>query len=274
MDPCPVSVIEEIQTLEAAAWSVTGWNRTFNEDAVFAQTNRLSLGYEVGLFMVCDGFGGGQAGDVASQLAIQTIADELAKVLPWVVQSTHVEPDSTIPNGRALRYWTEQAIIKANRVIRDYSDHHPEIEKAGSTLALVLIYQGIAYIANIGDSRVYSWRNGRLVQLTNDQSLVGALVRKGVLTLEQARSHPLNSVILQALGIQDNLEIDFYTHVLIPGERLLLCTDGCWFAYESQALLAEKMGTELPAGELCASLVNAANILDGSDNISAVVVYA
>jgi protein phosphatase len=258
--------------IESAAVTTVGQVRPLNEDAVFHQTNKLETGQEVGLFLVCDGVGGYRGGEVASQLTVETITDELAKVFPWVRQAFETRA-RTYPNADTLRYWIESTIEKANEATRRYAEENPDIKRAGTTLVMALIYQGIAHIANIGDSRVYFWRNGELTQITKDHSLVAAMVEEGVLDEAQALKHPRRNIISRAIGSREQVEADFFEWVLRPGDKMLLCSDGLWVAFTEKSELAKIVGLNLSPHEICARLVNEANRRDGSDNISAVVVF-
>ncbi len=257
--------------VDAAEISISGKRRSRNQDAVFQQVSTLEDGHLIGLLMVCDGMGGHQAGDVASQMTIRIMQGELANLLPGIGQGVEAAPEVTMPKQDLLFGILRAAIDKANASVRAYVSEHPEIKKAGTTLALAVLYRKRVLIAHVGDSRAYILRDGALKRLTQDHSLVAELLAKGAISPEQALEHPRRNVISRALGSQEEIRPDLNALDLQPGDRILLCTDGLWGAFQREQELGELLAAQCSAAELCADLAAQANDRDGSDNISAVI---
>jgi protein phosphatase len=130
----------------------------------------------------------------------------------------------------------------------------------------------LALIANVGDSRAYAWRNHELTQLTQDHSLAAKLAEAGMIEEEEVADHPRSNVVLRALGIEDEVEVDFFEWRPQPGDKLLLCSDGLWNAFPDADELGQWLSSDAAPADLCQHLVNEANRRDGSDNISAIVI--
>lgn len=257
--------------LESAAFSDSGTRRTINQDAVFHQTGRTAAGDNVGLFLVCDGMGGHQGGEIASRIAVDTITAELADLFA----STEEAPQNghtplPIPT---FRQKITTAVGKANTQIRHYAQKHADqTPDLGTTLTMMLIYGPNAFIINAGDGRVYGWRAGQLIQITQDHSLAALLAKGGVIDETKIAGHPQSHIILRALGLEDQLKVDVYTWDIQAGDKLLLCSDGLWKAFADPGDLEQRLANDTTAADLCQQLVNEAKQRDGSDNISAIVV--
>ena len=193
--------------LYVAARSDVGMIRAGNEDSFFAEANDKR-----GLFIVADGMGGHAAGEVASEMAVQIISRELAGI-------TEVSGDSVATK-------VSDAVKKANSKI--YERTITEVDKQGmGTTASVLILTGSKYlIGQVGDSRVYLLRDGKLRQLTKDHSYVQEQVDAGFLTPEQARYHPYSNVITRCVGASDTVEPDTYHGEVRTGDVYLVASDG------------------------------------------------
>ena len=205
------------------------------------------------LLAVSDGMGGHQAGEIASALVIQTV---MASLAAHAAES----PD------RAL----ELAVLQANQVVRAAATQQSK-QGMGATLTAILIDGQDAWIAEVGDSRAYLWRDGQLRQLTRDQSLVQMLVDIGALTADQAKTSPRKNVILQAIGTAQTLTAAIVRLLLRRGDRLLICCDGLSNEVaeeELAALLAEP--DPVAASERAIDLANAHG---GSDNITAIIAH-
>lgn len=257
---------EKTLQLESAAFTDPGTRRTVNQDTIFHQTGQTSTGDNVGLFLVCDGMGGHQGGEVASRIAVDTITAELADLFTS-------NDDYTAPSLSTLRQKITTAVGKANTQIRQYAQKHANrTPDLGTTLTLMIIYGPNAYIINAGDGRVYGWRNGQLTQITRDHSLAALLAEGGVIDQTKIARHPQSHVILRALGIEDQLKVDVYNWEIQAGDKLLLCSDGLWKAFENPNELEQRLAKDITAADLCQQLVGEAKQRDGSDNISAIVV--
>jgi len=238
-----------------------GKKRANNEDA-------LLLNDTMGLYAVADGIGGNEGGEVASSIAVETLAQAMPDLLG--------EKDRTPPVGRvrtddpsasALR----EAFFLANRAIHQERSQNPGISNMGTTLTALLLRDKQAFIAHIGDSRAYLLRAGKLEQLTNDHSFVAEQVRAGTITQEQARSSPYRHMITRALGIAEDVKADLTNHALKKDDRFLLCTDGLT-EMVADAEIGRVLATSSPE-EAVQKLLDAANERGGVDNITAVVVW-
>lgn len=255
--------------LEAAALTNCGRQRPINEDAVFEFTTEPINGSQAGLYLVCDGLGGHEAGDVASQLAVQSVVTSLA---PVIADWQTAESESGI-----LYQHITQAINRANRKVCAYNNQKDFAisRRAGTTLTMAFLVEHTAVVANIGDSRVYLCREGQLEQITKDHSLVAQLVDSGVVNASEQDSHPWRNIITRALGRENDVEVDIFEYDLRPGDKLLLCSDGLWQAFaREEDELETYLDRTSTAQEICWELIHEANRRDGSDNISAIVVCA
>jgi protein phosphatase len=354
--------------LTAADKTDVGKQREQNEDSVYKRVESSGEG-DMGLFVVADGMGGYQAGEVASRLTVTTISKNLDSLfpscsvriqperdttfkdgepnasyggpnseLPFSEQPTIQldraslqasgtaatapdnrtpncsvpiqpiwtgEPNSELPEDNAFgshttfQGWGSEcvgadenktrklsetqssvviedrlrtAIQEANKAILQYGESKSSARGLGSTVTAALIQNDQAYIANIGDSRTYLFRDNHLQKLTEDHSLVAKLVESKQITDEEVYTHPQRNLIYRSLGAgHRNVEIDIFHEVLRPGDKLLLCSDGLWEMVHHQDL--EKLLKEQSNPQaLCDKLIAQANMNGGEDNITAIVV--
>lgn len=268
--------------LRAAAGTHRGQVYELNQDKVFAAIRPSTQGKMGGLFIVADGMGGHQAGEIASDLAVQTLRQELS----WFLDSNDAEDTqpsaprtgaTTVLDGPVelpLQQRLRLAIEQANQSIAGYSQNHPDdASNLGTTITCALIDDEVAIIANVGDSRTYLLRDGRLQQLTEDHSYVAQLVREGQLAPEDVFSHPRRNVITRSLGHRTEIEVDVFLQPLQEGDRLLLCSDGLWEMVQEPATIAEILaGSDSPKSTV-EQLIIAANRAGGVDNVGVVVVH-
>lgn len=290
-----------------AAWKTdVGQQREQNEDNACALVAESGT---AGLFIVADGMGGYQAGEVASQVAVEKIREALknflvpvydqptVKLTPISEQETirmdKIAPDGDatvlmhpakgakggktrkLPEMQAAKQIEEQlkaALRQANRAILAYGDEHPGARGLGCTVTMVLVQDGHAHIANVGDSRTYLLRAGSLTPLTKDHSLVAKLVETKQIDPDAVYTHPQRNLIYHSLGAgHKHIDPDVFHEELQAGDKLLLCSDGLWEMVRPPALvkaLTEQDNVE----KICDTLINLANANGGEDNISAVVV--
>jgi len=237
-----------------------GKKRSNNEDAYL-------LNDELCLYAVADGVGGSEGGEVASRIAVETLAEAMPDLLEEADRTPPPERSSEgVPEFEALH----SAVILANQKIRSNRERTPELSNMATTLTMLLFRKKHAYLAHVGDSRAYLLRAGELRQLTNDHSLVAERVRAGVFTPEEARSSLYRHVITRALGIDEEAQPDVTRHAVQKDDRFLLCTDGLTEMLDDEpirAILAAS--TSLEAVK---ELLAAANNAGGLDNITAIVV--
>jgi protein phosphatase len=260
--------------LQSAAVSHQGRVRKHNEDSVFTFVRDPAKGEPLGILIVADGVGGQKAGDIASQIAVETVYEHMA----WFMDRDPLDdtrpnplsksgPDGENPIETRLRI----AIQAANKKILAYAHDNPiQAGNMGTTLTCALVHGSSLTIAHIGDSRGYRLRDGDFEQLTEDHSFVGQMVRDGQLTDEAYYIHPRRNVITRALGQFDDAEVDLWTIAIEPGDELLLCSDGLWEMIRNPEIrerLIEQEDLETAAEEL----VQIANDNGGSDNISVVL---
>ena len=245
-------------TLEVAGRSDVGRVRPSNED---------NFGYDqrLGIFVVCDGMGGHAAGEVASQIAVDTILAYFRERAP------NVEDNALLDDAPVGARLLAEAVKKANDAILDYAEAHKNTTGMGTTLVAARFFDGVCSIAHVGDSRIYLFREGQLLQLTEDHSLVMEQVRRGMLTLEEARSSSVQNIITRALGTEEGTLPDLGEFPAQDGDVVLLTTDGVLRHIADQEMSAILL--QLPSLEAaCQTLIDAANEGGGEDNATCVLV--
>ena len=227
--------------------------RSENQDAIFLPRDpdpELPL-----LFGLADGMGGAQGGQEASRLAMATLP------------KAFLGAKRVYPLGDSL--W--EAVQWVNTAVHQKAQGDPALEGMGTTLVALALAAGRGALANVGDSRLYLWREGELKQISQDHSLVGEQVRKGSLSPEQAREHSMRNVLTRAMGVKAEVEVDIHPVTLLHEDVFLLCSDGLHGPLddaEIKSILAR--GGELSS--LARRLVDAANLAGGPDNISVVLI--
>jgi protein phosphatase len=235
--------------------------RSNNEDS-------YKLVPELNLFVLSDGMGGEAHGEVASNLAVEAIAAHCSEStqkpdLPYLVEP---RPDVADKTNRLA-----SAVELANKMIYESAQKHPAQRGMGATVVAIWINDQRLSVAHVGDSRVYLLRAGDFQQVTEDHSLVAEQVRRGILTKEQAESSDMQSVLIRALGIEPDVQVDTDEHLLMEGDVLVLCSDGLSRMVsdvEIASTLLSSNGTQ-PAVD---RLIELANEYGGEDNVSVVVV--
>ncbi len=230
-----------LRVVDFAAASDVGRVRKANEDSYFVRSP---------LFVVADGMGGAQAGEVASGIAVEAFKEPLDETAP--------------PEPRMA-----DAVRRANRAIHAKSVSGDEFQGMGTTITALLIGDDEVTIAHVGDSRAYRLRDGQLTRLTRDHSLVGEMVRRGAITEAEAEVHPQRSILTRALGPEDDVEIDTLSHPVRNGDVYLICSDGLTGMVD-ETTIAEEMGSGAPMKEIADNLIRRANENGGVDNITVV----
>jgi protein phosphatase len=240
----------------------TGKKRANNEDSYL-------LNDQLHLYAVADGVGGSEGGEVASRIAVETIAVAVPDMLGEKDRTPPSgELSTTDPDTMALKY----ALTLANRNIRREQSHDPKLAGMATTLTSLLLRKGRLFLAHIGDSRAYLLRSGEFKQLTRDHSFVAEQLRAGAITSEQARTSPYRHVITRALGIDEEVKADFTGHALQREDRLLLCTDGLTGMVDDGEI-HRLLSTAATPRDVVQKLLTAANDRGGLDNITAVVIW-
>jgi serine/threonine protein phosphatase PrpC len=220
-----------------------GLQRQGNEDSLFVRAP---------LFVVADGMGGAQAGEVASEMAAESFARGI--------------PDG-LPPAEAL----VKIIEDANRRIHERSRADQQRAGMGTTVTAAHVGESVVTIAHVGDSRCYLIRDGELMRLTKDHSLVGELVDRGKLTEEQAESHPQRSVITRALGPEASVQVDVREVPAYAGDLFMVCSDGLTSMVREPKLKPLLLQNDRPLAEVGADLIAAANAAGGRDNITVIL---
>jgi serine/threonine protein phosphatase PrpC len=240
--------------VELAAVTHRGIVRARNEDYVSAHP-------EIGLAVLADGMGGHNAGDVASRVAVETIVEGIESALASAASRGKASAESLIA----------EHIDRANAKIQAAASAHREYAGMGTTVVVALWHDGEMSIGHVGDSRLYRLRQGELLQLTRDHTLVQQRVDSGSLTVEEARRAVGRNVLTRAVGSEAGVQIDLDTFETVPGDVYLLCSDGLTEMLPDSdiaALLAIHGATLAQAGD---ALVEEANARGGVDNISVIL---
>jgi protein phosphatase len=292
--------------LTAADKTDVGKQREQNEDSVYKRIETSESG-DRGLFIVADGMGGYQAGEIASKIAIDTISKALndsgffkpiaeQPTINLSMQTTQVDPDATIklkslkseeqeaqlqhtvklpetPIAKGIEDQLTSAIQQANSAIVKYGENKTAARGLGCTVTAALIQNDQAYVANVGDSRTYLLREGKLKPITKDHSLVARLVEANQIEPEDVYSHPQRNLIYRSLGAgHKTVEVDVFHQTLQSDDMLLLCSDGLWEMVHSDELRRELSEKKSPQA-ICDALIDMANANGGEDNITAIVVH-
>lgn len=223
--------------------------RKVNEDSFASMTG------EINLFVVADGMGGHQSGDVASSMAVEALISDL---------------QNSIKNSKDnLLNVLKAAVINANKKVYDFAKANGK--DMGTTIAASLLSGDTLYSANVGDSRAYLIRNSEAMQITKDHSLVARLVELKMAEQKDVRNHPKGNVLLRTIGTDPKVDVDVYQTKVRKGDYVLLCTDGLWNqVYEDEIAHIVKRAGSLQ--DACKELVRIANERGGPDNITAILV--
>lgn len=243
--------------LKVGAATSVGQVRPINEDAYLARSDQ-------GLFVVCDGMGGSAAGEVASRLAVDTIAATLNGGRAAATGDAAGFHPRTVQLGEAVR--------AANRAIIARAEGDAEQAGMGTTAVAVWIGGGVVSLAHVGDSRAYLATAGGFEPLTSDHSLVEAQVKAGLIDREQSLKSEQQNILLRALGRDPNVEVDLAEASVVAGDRLLLCTDGLTRMVPDEQLSAALARFRGHPQGACDDLVATANANGGPDNITVVIV--
>ncbi len=248
-------LFDEIQDVEPlpgkAAMTDVGLARVLNED----NWGWVQLREGVYLYVVADGMGGHDSGEVASEVATNTICrvarERMAKV-------AHVTPET-------MENILDEAFQEANNTVKSTAESRGN--DMGTTLVATMIAGNVGLMANVGDSRGYLYRDGQLHQVSKDHSLVAKMVEQGRITPEEARNHPHSNILLRTVGTERNVEIDIFKMDLLPGDKILMCSDGLWGEVDDEQI--ETLLGQYEDVRTCSrELVRAAHHGGGKDNVT------
>jgi PPM family protein phosphatase len=247
--------------ITAEALSDVGRKRKGNEDA-------LVLNPEQRLYVVADGMGGHAAGEVASKVAVDAIAE--------FVELTGGNQEITWPFGLddSISYEGNRlktAVRHANTRVIEATRESAEYEGMATTVAAVLVDGDVANLAHVGDSRIYLFSNETIEQLTRDHSWVNEQIENGAISPEQARSHPLRNVVTRALGGRPDLVVDIQSRRMATGDMLLLCSDGLTTMVTDEDIARILREADGDVAKAANALVSEANERGGEDNITVVL---
>ena len=245
--------------IEAYGLTDVGKKRTRNEDSFLVSG-------DLNLYVVADGMGGHSGGEYASRLAVATIEE--------VIASMNTDPEATVISGvnseeteygDRLKY----AIEVAGQKIFDQALYDPDLKGMGTTITSVIIEDKLAYVANVGDSRVFLIRGDTIKQLTRDHSLVSEQMQAGLISEIDARKHKLKNIITRSVGYQEEVEIDVSKVELQDNDKLMLCSDGLTNMLDDQDI--QGVVTKNDVIKSCQELIKSANEKGGDDNITVIV---
>ncbi len=215
------------------------------------EQNEDTLGYRDTLFVIADGMGGHQAGEVASAIAVETV----------LAVEMDADPVASL----------RRAVLSANSAILEEMAKNESFSGMGTTVAILLLKTDQAFVSHLGDSRIYQLAAGNLVQLTDDHSFVAELIKNGSITEEEAKIHPQRNVLTRALGTEGHLEFEVNSFTTHSGDKFLLCSDGLTGIVDEKIIKEILMSGETPQ-VIADHLVEQANKDGGTDNISVIVI--
>ena len=247
--------------IESHGQTDVGRKRKLNED-------NFLVNPETHLYTVCDGMGGHNAGEVASKMAVETISA--------FIEKSHREKEITWPYGLDVNLSFDgnrlkTAIKLANKKVFKAADNREDYTGMGTTAVAALVSGNVMTVGSAGDSRCYLVRDGKLTQLTRDDSWVSAAWAEGILSAQEIEKHPLRNVITKAVGAKDTIDLDIVEHHFSNGDLAILCSDGLHSMIgdeEIQRLLNPVPETLTAAAQ---KLIDAANEAGGKDNVSVVL---
>ena len=248
--------------LEAAGGTDPGLVRENNEDSFL-------IDEELGLYVVADGMGGHNSGEIASALATGTIHDRAPGVLGAKAPIPRGGAAKLSRAGRQLEY----LVKSANAIIYAKGRALPKDAGMGTTVVAALVDRKTLTVAHVGDSRLYLWRQGELSLLTEDHSLVGDQVRRGLITPEQASRSRLQNILTRALGADKDVQVDVADHALLAGDVVLLASDGLTKMLTDGEIAGTIAQEEVPR-DVVDALIRKARDAGGEANITVIVVQA
>jgi PPM family protein phosphatase len=249
------------QSLQAASLTDPGRVRDHNEDCIESRP-------EMGLFVLADGMGGYNAGEVASGMATSLIADGLQET--WNLRE--VERLSRDQAKALSEKLIQEQVGRANAAIFTTSQNNPECAGMGTTLVVCLFYDDFLTVAHIGDSRLYRLRGEALEQVTRDHSLLQEQLDSGLITPEEAKLSQNKNLVTRALGIDPTVDAEIHVHEAQPEDIYLLCSDGLSDMVEDEEIRLTMITLRSNPSLTVQQLVQAANDNGGRDNISAMLI--
>ena len=227
-----------------------GQKRKMNQDYIF--TSQEPIGNLPNLFIVADGMGGHNAGDFASRYGVSVMVETVRR-------------DKNFNPVKIMR----NAMEAANREVLEQSREDPAMAGMGTTMVACTLVGGYAYVANVGDSRLYL-ANDTMTQISQDHSLIAEMVRLGELTPEEGRNHPDKNIITRAIGTADTVQVDFFDFRLNQDDQILMCSDGLSNMVEDTRMFEILKDDSIE--DKSEALIQEANANGGKDNIAVIVI--
>lgn len=252
--PMQILVAEAPTHFRWGAETHVGMERQENQDSFFADP-------EPALFLVSDGMGGHRGGALASGI----VAEDLPVMIENALDRLKIGTTKTI------RSLLKRMIAEQSKQVQLEGTSETGFKDMGATLVIALLRKGRCFVANIGDSRAYRLRKGRMSQLTRDHSVVSELIEKGHIEPEEAASHDARGEITSYIGMDEKAHSHVRSFTLKKGDRILLCTDGLTDMVADKDIAVILM-TETDPQTACGSLVTAANEAGGHDNVTSMVI--
>ena len=249
------------RVLEFGSATDPGMVRANNEDAVLIEP-------ALGLAILADGMGGGNAGEVASSMATTVLAADLKAALGTISPAA---PTANRNESRAFGLLRDK-VGAANASIWNAAEHQPQYAGMGTTIVVALFYDNRVGVAHVGDSRLYRMRAGTLTQVTKDHSLIQMQIDGGIITKEQARHSKQKNIVTRALGIEPQVEVEVHEHAVEPGDIYLLCSDGLHDMVTDDDIARTLARPRSEMQSATEELVKQANDSGGRDNVSVVLV--
>ena len=215
------------------------------------------------LMLVADGMGGAQAGHVASEMAVQEMARHLLNSMHWLFCPSEPEIEKFVED-------LKRGAMRSHDMVRKDSQADPSHRGMGSTLTVAYLFWPMMHVVHVGDSRCYILRDQKIQRITKDQTLAQLLYDHGQLSETEFNESPYHNVLTSAIGIEHDFEALVYKARLVEGDRILLCSDGV-NAHLTDSDIAEILGQNRSAEEICDQLIDSANARGGRDNITAIV---
>jgi protein phosphatase len=247
--------------IESYGQTDVGRKRKLNEDSFLVNP-------DTHLFAVCDGMGGHNAGEVASRMAVETLSA--------FIEKSHREKEITWPYGLDVNLSFDGNRLKtalklANKKVFKAADNREDYTGMGTTAVAALISGNVMTVGSAGDSRCYLLRDGKLTQLTRDDSWVSAAWAEGILSAQEIEKHPLRNVITKAVGAKDTIDLDIVEHHFQNGDLAVLCSDGLHSLINDDEIQRQLAAPAQSLKEAAQKLIDAANEAGGKDNISVVL---
>lgn len=244
-------MVQSINQIYAFGKTDTGQKRPLNEDAYYIDTAARC-------FVVADGVGGASAGEVASGIFTKIVSEVF-------------ENDRSVSEQRAIS-GVKQSFSQANSTIAHSADENPEHNGMACTAELLVVCPDSFVIGHVGDSRTYRFRHNSLVRLTKDHSFVQQQIERGIITVEEARTHRYRNLIIRAVGSDETIDVDIIRGKTKHGDIFMLCSDGLTDMVTEKDI-GVTLGCNLSLEDKVSTLINQANQAGGKDNITVILTY-